>query len=45
MESQPQNPEFRNTPEIFRPCNCVKSMFNVCLYMLFHVQSIQIKYV
>ena len=21
MESQPQNPEFRNNPENFRPCN------------------------
>ena len=21
MESQPQNPEFRNNPEIFHPCN------------------------
>ena len=22
MESQPQNPEFRNNPENFRPCKC-----------------------
>ena len=25
MESQPQNPEFRNNPEIFQPCMfCLK---------------------
>ena len=23
MESQPQNPEFRNNPENFNPCICV----------------------
>ena len=22
MESQPQNPEFRNNPENFHPCQC-----------------------
>ena len=22
MESQPQNPEFRNNPENFHPCGC-----------------------
>ena len=22
MESQPQNPEFRNNPENFNPCTC-----------------------
>ena len=22
MESQPQNPEFRNNPETFHPCEC-----------------------
>ena len=22
MESQPQNPEFRNNPENFHPCEC-----------------------
>ena len=22
MESQPQNPEFRNNPENFHPCDC-----------------------
>ena len=22
MESQPQNPEFRNNPELFHPCTC-----------------------
>ena len=25
MESQPQNPEFRNNPETFRPCTGLKS--------------------
>ena len=24
MESQPQNPEFRNNPENFHPCVCCK---------------------
>ena len=24
MESQPQNPEFRNNPENLQPCVCVK---------------------
>ena len=23
MESQPQNPEFRNNPENFHPCNTI----------------------
>ena len=23
MESQPQNPEFKNNPEHFHPCECV----------------------
>ena len=23
MESQPQNPEFRNNPENFLPCTCI----------------------
>ena len=32
MKSQPQNPEFRNNPEIFHPCNTyLKSDF---IYML-----------
>ena len=25
MESQPQNPEFRNNPENFHPCNILSS--------------------
>ena len=25
MESQPQNPEFRNNPEKFHPCTCIKT--------------------
>ena len=35
MESQPQNPEFRNNPESFHPCekffmlfSCLKDFFN-----------------
>ena len=27
MESQPQNPEFRNNPENFHPSNCSKASF------------------
>ena len=29
MESQPQNPEFRNNPENFHPCICVKSLLTL----------------
>ena len=27
MESQPQNPEFRDNPENFHPCNCFVNFF------------------
>ena len=27
MESQPQNPEFRNNPENFHPCRHLKEAF------------------
>ena len=30
MESQPQNPEFRNNPENFHPCLCVCVRARVC---------------
>ena len=30
MESQPQNPEFRNNPENFHPCYGVMGSFLVC---------------
>ena len=29
MESQPQNSEFRNNPENFHPCSCVRT--RVCV--------------
>ena len=33
MESQPQNPEFRNNPENFHPClKCMFMLFNILLY-------------
>ena len=28
MESQPQNPEFRNNPENFHPCTCQYTILN-----------------
>ena len=31
MESRPQNPEFRNNPENFHPCNLEKVMCTVHL--------------
>ena len=31
MESQPQNPEFRNNPENFHPC--IALLYNRILYM------------
>ena len=31
MESQPQNPEFRNNPENFHPCLCVACFCGVSL--------------
>ena len=32
MESQPQNPEFRNIPENFQPCICciLKLLLSLC---------------
>ena len=32
MESQPQNPEFRNNPENFHPCTCVILLTKPYLY-------------
>ena len=33
MESQPQNPEFRNNPENFHPCTCVAGdLVNISLF-------------
>ena len=36
MESQPQNPEFRISPENFRPYNCHEQtlVFNLCRFSL-----------
>ena len=49
MESQLQNPEFRNNPENFHPCKCNKNLFIYCnivlvcacvLYVNFSVKAI-----
>ena len=35
MESQPQNPEFRNNPENFHPCVCnIKSNYRLEVFRL-----------
>ena len=33
MESRPQNPEFRNNPESFNPCNSLFCLFDLILYI------------
>ena len=35
MESQPQNPEFRNNPENVHPC-CAHSKTNIVLFCMLH---------
>ena len=38
MESQPQNPEFMNDPENFRPCNILEQL--ECVYL--HVLAVEL---
>ena len=43
MESQPQNPEFRNNPGIFHPCNIFVKMlpaYYICCILSKALQSI-----
>ena len=39
MESQPQNPEFRNNPESFHPCYYVCCINSNALQIIFHHES------
>ena len=42
MESQPQNPEFRNNPENFHPCSCdafLSLKFIKKLWGFFYIQG------
>ena len=38
MESQPQNPEFRNNPENFHPCICYKHQ-NLTTWLLYSIRA------
>ena len=52
MESQPQNPEFRNNPESFHPCilNCIfdssesinKSTVHICTIVIEYSSYLQV---
>ena len=37
MESQPQNPEFRNNPENFHPCNSIKFSLTEIYHMMLNL--------
>ena len=42
MESQPQNPKFRNYPENFHPCTHTWGLYKKCHNMpLYHIKTIQ----
>ena len=36
MESQPQNPEFRNNPEKFHPCDTLKEIYQLEIVFVKH---------
>ena len=35
MENQPQNPEFKNSPENFHTCKYFSSLFETCPFLSF----------
>ena len=40
MESQPQNPEFRNNPENFHPCGAALSLCSFFFFFFFNINCI-----